>query len=347
MSLADKISQLNLIRNHFRNIGDDTPHMISKLVDEVKLVDHYKDKFKYNSEFNRLSDLNKQLQHELEQYHVTSKRVKDVIAQVIHNKERSILQHDYMNYQKEDLDIELIDSRSQSLSKEIVNEIHARVQNYIDWRFAVIVMHPLDGQFVRNLVAGDPLYVVTQNETIKKRIKKRFNEFYRNNRLKIIARAERLNGRIASLCLAINVFEYMPLDEQANMLEIMFKKTYEGGTAIITFNDCEQRTSLELTLQGLRCYCTKELVLGKAFAIGWDIESVGSVNNGTWSYAILKRPGELTSIKCSAPIIENMKDPAKMPKTFKDPIGEKAHREAELQRRTAENLSLKAEGKIK
>jgi len=108
------------------------------------------------------------------------------------------------------------------------------------------------------------------------------------------------------LTVCVNQFEYIPLDEQGDILQKVYKLTLPGGNMLITYNDCDQRSSLEHTLEGLRFYSTKELLIGKAYSIGWNVVTTETIN-GLWQYAILQKEGQLTSNKTSAPIVENIR----------------------------------------
>ena len=338
MSLADKINQLNLIKIKFKNLDIAHHSLLSDLQNEHNTVEHYSKMFRDNENFEKLIDINKHIRSLLNQHKNTSVRLKSQIETIIHQKERVILQHDYNRYSSQQLSQDIIDVRNQSISKEFIDVLTTAIFNVSDWKFSACIIDPVDSTFVKQMVASEPLYIVSTNPVNFKRSVKKFNKFYQKQRLRKYNRIKDL-PRHLGFTVCINQFEYMPLDEQGDVLQQVYKHTLPGGQMLVTYNDCDQRASLEHTLEGLRFYSTKELTLGKAFSIGWNVVKTENANNGVWNYAILQKPGELHSIKTSAPIVENIKGPV-VEMT-------KSEREAEYVRRTQENLRLKALGKIK
>ena len=330
MSLADKINQLNLIKTKFKNLDIAHHSLLSDLQDEHNVIDHYSKMFKDNENFEKLIDINKHIRSLLNQHKNASQQLKSQIDTIIHKKERAILQHDFDRYSKQTVTDELVDVRNQNISKEFVDILTTEIYNVSDWKFAACIINPVDSTFVKQMVACEPLYILSTSPIAIKRSVKKFNKFYQKQRLRIYTKINEL-PKCLYLTVCVNQFEYMPLDDQGKIMREVFNYSLPGAKFLITFNDCDQRSSLEHTLQGLRFYNTKELVLGKAFSIGWNVSKTGKINNGMWNYAILQKPGELHSIKTSAPMVENIKSPV-VEMT-------KSEREAEYVRRT--------QGKIK
>jgi hypothetical protein len=305
MSLADKINQLSLIKNKFSDLGEHTAHDVKQFKSEYDVVDHYRKMFKDRDNFDKLVDLNLQITSLLAQYHATSKKVKQQINTVIHSKERGILQYDYNRYNQQSVEQSLLDIRDENISRKFVELLCSVIHNISDWRFAGCVINPIDSRFIEKMLASEPLYIVSNNDVCIKRVKKKLNDFYAKQRLRTYNRIKELPRQLG-LTVCVNQFEYMPLDEQGDVMQQIYKHTLPGGQLLITYNDCDQRASLEHTLEGLRFYSTKELTLGKAFSIGWDVVKTETTNNGVWNCAILQKPGELHSIKTSAPMVENI-----------------------------------------
>ena len=338
MSLADKINQLNLIKTKFKDLDIEYQTLLTDLQNEHNTVDHYSKMFKDNDNFEKLIDINKHIRALLVEHKNASKKLQSQIDTVIHRKETVILQHDYDRYSKQIVTQDVLDIRNHSLSRDVVDILTTEIYNVSDWKFAACIINPFDSTFVKQMVSFEPLYILSSNPVHIKRSVKKFNKFYQKNRLRIYSRMNEL-PRCLYFSVCINQFEYMPLDDQGKIMKEVFRYSLPGAKFLITFNDCDERASLEHTLQGLRFYNTKQLVLGKAFSIGWDVFKTGKINNGMWNYAVLKKPGVATSIKTAAPMVENIKSPV-VEMT-------KAEREADYLKRTQENLRLKAQGKIK
>ena len=306
MSLADKINQLSLIKTKFADLGDHSLDVINTLQSENEVIDHYRKLFKDREKFDKLFDLNEKIRNLLLDYHDASNQVKKQIATVVHSKERNILQHDYKRHATQTVNQDLIDKRNENISLEFIELVKNAIQRYSDWRFAGCVLYPADEKFVQDMIACEPLYVVTNNDVSINRIKDKLNNFYFANRLRLYDSLENLPLYGTGLTVCLNHFEYIPLDEQGDILSQVYHVTLPGGKILVTYNDCDQRQSLEHTLEGHRFYSTKELLLGKAYSIGWNVLS-SETTNGLWQYAILQKEGQLTSNKTSAPMVENIK----------------------------------------
>ena len=313
MRLADKINQLSLIKTKFADLGDHSLNVVKKLQSENAVVDHYRKLFKDSAKFDKLFDLNEKIQDLLVEYHEASTEVKNQIATVVHARERNILQDDHKRYHTEPVDQELLDTRNDSMDLKFVELLQNVIQRNSDWRFSGCVMYPIDEQFVQHMVACEPLYVICNNDVSTSRIKSKMNDFYFNNRLRFydsvkigISTGPKDGPFDVGFAICVNHFEYIPLDEQGDILSQIYNVTAPGGQMLVTYNDCDQRQSLEHTLEGHRFYNTKDLFLGKAYSIGWNILTTETIN-GLWQYAILKKEGELYSNKTSAPMVENIK----------------------------------------
>jgi len=320
MRLADKINQLSLIKTKFADLGDHSLDVVKALQSENEIVDHYRKLFKDSAKFDKLFDLNEEIKSLLIEYYDASTEVKKQIATVVHARERNILQDDHKRYHTEPVDQALLDQRNDNIDPEFVKLLKNVIQRNSDWRFAGCVINPIDEQFVQDMVACEPLYVISNNDVSINRIKEKMNNFYFYNRLRFYDSIEidlsSLNDKAPNhpkpgpfsvgFSICVNHFEYIPLDEQGDILSQIYNITSPGGQMLITYNDCDQRKSLEHTLEGHRFYNTKELLLGKAYSIGWNIIHTETID-GLWQYAILQKEGELYSIKTSAPMVENMK----------------------------------------
>jgi len=305
MSLADKINQLSLIKTKFADLGDHSLDVVKALQSENEVVDHYRKLFKDREKFDNLFDLNEKIQSLLLDYYDASNQVKKQINSVVYSKERNILQNDHIRYATQTVDQELIDKRNENISQDFIELVKNAIQRYSDWRFAGCVLHPTDEQFVQDMVACEPLYVVSTNDLCVGRVKENLNDFYVTQRLRVYDSLKHLPPDLG-LTVCINQFEYIPLDEQSDILTQVYNHTLPGGRMILTYNDCDQRQSLEHTLEGLRFYSTKELLLGKAYSIGWNVISTETIN-GLWQYALLEKEGQMDTIKTSAPVVSNIR----------------------------------------
>ena len=335
--LADKINQLNLIQNRFRSLGIDTSGTIESLEQDRQNVEHYYKGFRDRQNFDHLLEQNQSLQKLVIDYKKTTDLVRQQIDELVTKKERDILQSDYLRYESMIDDDELVASRWANMSPEITEHLTQLIQQYSDWTAPALSLHPIDGRFTQGLIACDPLYVVNNRNRFDADIKEGFNPFYAQNRLRLYKDIDDIPDRQMRFALCINVLEYMPLDYQGFLFSKLYHKLTPGAMVLITLNACNNRAALELTLNELRCFSTRDLTLGKAISLGFDVRQEGATNNGVWSWAILQKPGVFNTIKRSATLVKNTvtaTDP--VPDSVPEPKGpqlSKAQREADYTRR--------------
>ena len=329
MNLVDKISQLHRAKTKFYQLGDvkeflkenanspdaslhagwfADPHDKQRkiLSEEYDMIEHYRKMFRNSDELDKLSDLNQQLRDTYKKYRKQIQNTKRMIIKALHSHEVNIMQRDHVRYKTEVVTQELLDQRKDNVSPEFVELVQSVIQRNTDWRFAGCVLNPVDDQYVKAMIACEPLYIVTNNDVSIGRIKSNLSEFFVNQRLRLYNSLEGLPQHLG-LTICVNQFEYIPLDEQSDILKQTYEHTMPGGLMLLTYNDCDQRTSLEHTLEGLRFYCTRDLLVGKAWSIGWNVVKSETTNNGMWTYVVLQKPGELYSMKTSAPLVENIR----------------------------------------
>lgn len=320
--LADKINQLNLIQTRFRNLGIDTGVTLDSLEQDRQNVEHYYKGFRDRQHFDTLLEQNSSLQKLIIDYKKTTDLVREQINTLVTKKERDILQSDYQRYESRIDDDDLVVSRWANMSPEITNHLQQLIQQYSDWTAPAFSYHPIDGRFTQGLIACDPLYVVNDRDGLGPRIKNDFNKFYAEHRLRMYKSIDSIPDKQMRMALCINVLEYMPLDYQGFLFSKLYRKLGPGGIVLITYNACNNRAALELTLNELRCFSSRELTLGKAISLGFDVRQEGDTNNGVWSWAVLQKPGVFETIKRSATIVKNQViETEPVPDAVPDPKG--------------------------
>jgi SAM-dependent methyltransferase len=302
--LADKINKLSIIKQKFADLGE--KHDLDSLTSEKEIVQHYSKMFRSTDDFNQLIELNNELVKVINEYQQVSKRVSSYVNKVLHKKEINILQEDYRRYLNDQITVEDIQQRDQNVSAEFTNFVKSTINQLSDWRYPGCIINPVNSSLTMEMLACEPLYIISDIQELITDVRKGFNSFYNQNRLRVYNDIIHLPLNTLGLAICINQLEYMPLDAQADLLGKIYNHLQPGGRLLISYNDCDNRTCLEHTLEGIRSYSTKQLTLGKAFSIGFDIKKSSSTNNGMWNYAILSKPGQLHSIKTAVPIVKNV-----------------------------------------
>jgi len=231
------------------------------------------------------------------------------LTQEIHNllvgKEKRIIQRDYQRVEKQVVEDEDFIIRNSWLTNEIKDKLMGYIHNHSAiWQHGSLEINPGDGYFSTIMNAADPQYCIVANKQVEQVIKSKFNEFYSNRRLRCYTDVAQLPDNGIGFSTCINLYEYLPVDNIKDISMATFNKLKPGGKFLITYNDCEQRYSLEMLGNDARCLATKSLIEGLHYGIGYDILEAGNTNDGVWSYMLLQKPGTLTSQKMNAPAIE-------------------------------------------
>jgi SAM-dependent methyltransferase len=181
----------------------------------------------------------------------------------------------------------------------------SRLRKYTDWKYSAMCIRPALEDFVDDMVACDPLYLIDLSHEHLLPALGRFNEKYQN-RLRTYTVNEDLShdnkilGRIPDnqfgLCFAFYYFNFRPIEYIKKWLTEIYQKLKPGGVLAMTFNDCD-RSSAVLHVESMFCtYTPGYLIYELANTIGYEIEFVWHDNREiTW--VEFKKPGQLETLK--------------------------------------------------
>ena len=259
----------------------------------------WKDKSKYAAVIKNLDTILRIT----EEYNSSLEDLSESIREVLREKEKRILQRDYDVAQTQEP--EFLISRNDYLSPNIIEVCNGYIQANVFWEYASLEVNPGNGIFSNIHNAADPQYCITAgSDEVKDSVKRIFNQFYAEKRLRMYDNISDIPNNCVGFASCINLFEYLPLDPIKEMSKEVFKKLKNGGKFLFTYNDCEERYSLELLDNSFRCLCTKSLMSSMMYGLGFNILETGNTDDGVWSYMLLTKPGKLTSYKLGSPEIE-------------------------------------------
>lgn len=315
--LLDKFCKLDLVKRGLETIGFDISTNLEKQKNVVQQdMALFLDKSKHQAVLDSIQTLEQakqKLDHDL-------KTLREYVSTNLRRREVKLIQRDYDAYESHYFTQEEHLKVNEFLSESFRTFLKAKIQHYSDWRYPTLDMNPVNGEFTRLMVSGDPLYVMVQDSVQADIIRTRFNDFYGKRRLRVYDDLQHIPDQQLGLTFCVNHFEYLPLDPIKDIAKSLYDKTRPGGRLFFTYNDCEQRASLELMDRNFRCYNTMELIRGMLYSIGWDYVDHGAVD-GVWNWMDVKKSGELSSIKQSAPacaIVQKKQSPEDLPDQVRD-----------------------------
>jgi SAM-dependent methyltransferase len=189
------------------------------------------------------------------------------------------------------------------ISKETEELFISRAMRHSDWHYAAMIIHPGVEPFMQHMVGHDPLYVVDESEDLLDQLAmKHYNEAYqRRLRPYVIEESfdhdilARLPDAQFGLCFAYNFFNFRPVEMIEKYLREIYQKLSPGGLLIMTFNNCEHVTSLDLVVNNYACYATTEIIEKMAANLNYKVEFFWDRPENPGAWIELRKPGSLSS----------------------------------------------------
>ena len=299
MKLVDKMILLT------RMIQDNNTYELDVVGDIQKQHSFHDDQKKYVKD-KSLYEQSQSILAEMEELHYkyneVNKKIKERTYNLLRTEEVNILRRDYDTFAHTEPNLELMEERAAGIDAEFIKQISLEVGYFSDWRWAGVELNPSNGKLTSSMLACDPLYVNRGNVVDIDKVKDRFNSFFAEKRLMFCDTIDHLPENQLGLAVSINSYEFWPLDP----IKTEMKKVYDllclGGHYIFTYNDCEQASQLDFCTNDYRAYNTKTLMTNIAYGLGFDIVKEQCYKD-SHSWLVVKKPGELTSQKLSAPLV--------------------------------------------
>ena len=239
------------------------------------------------------------------QYKDIIKKIDVQIEQLLRKDENTIIARDYDMFSTLKPDLELQQTRESHLASDFVREISIDIGNYSDWKYPGLELNPSTGKLTRQMLACDPLYVYTGHVVDKDSVKDKFNTFFSEKRLLMYDDLDALpQGQFGTITNVLT-YNFWPLDPIKDQLQKVIKLLRPGGYYIFTYNDCEYEPQIDFC-NNFASYNTFTMMSGLVKMYGFDIIDSRCMND-THSWMIVKRPGELKSIKSSGVFVQEGK----------------------------------------
>ena len=303
--MEDSLFEKHSFLDHFHreaeticiNIDDNIAH-------NKQVIENQIQRWKNKTAHNQLLDSLKNLNIAKQEFETAKKNLINTIHQELRKREIQILQHNYETFESKSgllWTVEEAINLNNFISKIFNEKVKSFIQYYNTWEYPSLDINPSDGRYTHAMVASDPLYVYCEKESIVNLVRNKFNKFYAKRRLRIYNHLDKFPQNQIGLTVCINLFEYLPLDPIKDITKKIFNILRPGGRFLLSYNNCEERRSLELLSNNFRCYGTKELMSNMLYSQGYNITDNGSTDDGAWSWIIVQKPGNLKTQKLSSP----------------------------------------------
>ena len=300
MKLVDKM----ILFNRFLRNNKDRKLQLDELLASNK--EYFQEQSRYwrdKSLYNDLDSALDDIQRINDEYNSSLDKVDKKISELLREQELVVLRRDYDTYATQERTLELMQERALK-DKEFINEISADVGYYSDWRWAGVELNPSTGSLTESMLACDPLYLYTGNIADTDGIRSKFNSFFADKRLMIYDDLDKLPQGQLGLATSINCYEFWPIDPIKDEMRKVYNILCPGGYFVFTYNDCESEASLDFLAgaEAYRSYNTRTLMKSMVEMLGFDIVKEQCYREAN-SWMIVKKPGDLTTQKLSAPLV--------------------------------------------
>ena len=306
MKLVDKMI---LLTRMLKDSNDYELDVVGDIQKQHSFHDDQKNYVKDKSLYEQSQSILEEMEQLHYKYNEVNKKIKDRIYNLLRTEEVNILRRDYDTFAHTEPDLELMEERASTIDKELVKQLSLEIGYFSDWRWAGIELNPSNGKLTSSMLACDPLYVHRGNVVDVGKVKDRFNSFFAEKRLMFCDTLNHLPENQLGLAVSINSYEFWPLDPIKQEMQKVFNILAPGGHYIFTYNDCEQMPQLDFCTNDYRAYNTKTLMTNMTYGLGFDIVKEGT-HRESHSWMVVKKPGELTSQKLTAPLVM-INDPPK------------------------------------
>ena len=295
-----KLSELVLLKNQLdaKTTGATRDQVSRELNEIIYLINS-----KANEHTKIFEERQRSIQNSFDTFENELNLLKAEVKQKIEEAEKPWFEKSYEIYQiesTEGLDHTFEVRKQTNLDRSI---FYSRLRKYTDWKYSAMLIRPAHEEFINDMVACDPLYLVDLSHDHLLPALSKFNQQYQN-RLRTYTVSEDLNqeilGRIPNnqfgLVFAFYYFNFRPIEVIKKWLTEIYQKLKPGGVLAMTFNDCERANAVEMVEVMFCCYTPGYLIYELAKTIGYEIEFVWHDDRAT-TWLELKKPGVLSTLK--------------------------------------------------
>lgn len=195
------------------------------------------------------------------------------------------------------------------VSTELESAIISKITEYSDWHYPALQINPRSKKWIDSMVAADPLYLTHWNINLVKEIIKSYPELYQN-RLRLYEITERDFSKLPqtqfSFVLCWDYFNYLSPMFVEKYIKEVYQLLRPGGRFMFSYTNCDIADSA-LQAESLGCaYASAKWIKKLCDEIGYEDNDLKDFNTSDAfnihahvSWAILKKPGELSTVKRS------------------------------------------------
>lgn len=257
-----------------------------------------------NTFSTQLEEKYAQIQSRFDDFEIVFDQIKQSINNLIAEAEKSWFQASYQLHK--DLQNENtsgVFNHRLTISTEIETLLRARILIYSDWKCSGMIVRPGLEPFIKDMVSFDPLYLLDQTYDLLSPAILQFPVQYQQRLRPYIVNEYSSDDMLTKIpnnqfgiCLIYNFFNYRPLEIIKKYLSELYLKLRPGGVLIMTFNDCDRKSAVELVERHYASYTPGYLIKDLVQTLGFEISFIWN-DSGPMTWLEIKKPGQFVSLR--------------------------------------------------
>lgn len=300
-----KLSALINYRNNLKQMN--LSNMTKTVEYDLKKVLHVVDNqvIQINHIVTSLQNQEQKIYQDIANFQTTIDNLEKEIDQMINELEKPYFVESYNLYESAigDETLEDIKFRTPNIPESTVNFYRNRINRYVGWQHAAMILRPGIEPYINDMVSSDPLYLVDLKHNLLEPAVQQYNELYQMRLRTYVVDEKRNEGILNRLpdgqfgvILAFNYFNFRPFEVIRKWLTEILQKLKPGGVLLLTYNDCDRDKAVILAENQFCCYTPGRLVTQLAQTLGF--ETVFSWHDdGPMTWLELRKPGQLNTLR--------------------------------------------------
>lgn len=178
----------------------------------------------------------------------------------------------------------------------------SRVNLHASWKWPAMELRPAFGEITDAMTACDPMYLVDTDKEMFKHVKSKWTpEYQARLRYYTINETDKkifhqLPQAQFGLVVAVDFFNFRPLDLIRRYLTELFSIVRPGGTVIFTYNNCDHPIGVDNFENSYYCYTPGREVKAMCEQAGFKVRASFDLENNV-SWLEIERPGTRSSLR--------------------------------------------------
>lgn len=195
--------------------------------------------------------------------------------------------------------------------------IKSRVQMYSTWQHAGMIIRPGIENWIKDMVACDPLYLVDTDHDMLEPAKSHFNKVYVNRLRWYTIDEANVNDSLSRLpknqigfCFCYHFFHFKPFELVKSYIEGIYHLLSPGGVLVMTFNDCDRTGGVRLAENNFMSFTPGIMLQNLCISLGFEVRYRKDLDAAT-TWLELVKPGTKSSLRGGQALAEIIDKPVK------------------------------------